>query len=139
VRRLTRPSERTVRCSGRGTRGFYGAIVTAQEATMPVARRGFLASVAAVPLAPAALASQSAPAPAPAAVGTEAVAEALAEAVKRQFGTHLDAGELAAVQKELVQALERGERLHKDARLGNADAPVSLFEARPPQRRGGSR
>jgi hypothetical protein len=106
---------------------------------MPIARRGFLTRVAAVPLAPAALAPQGAPAPPPAPGGKEAIGEALAEAVKRQFGTHLDVGELEAVKKELVRGLERGERLHKEARLGNADAPVGLFEARPPRPRGGGR
>jgi hypothetical protein len=103
---------------------------------MPLARRGFLKSVAAVPLAPAALAPQAPPAAAPAPpAGHEAVAEALAEAVKRQFGAHLDAGEIEAVKKELARNLERGERLHEDARLENADEPVSRFEARPPERR----
>jgi len=103
---------------------------------MATARRGFLKSVAAVPLAPAAaLAPQGAPAPAAPPTGHEAVAEALAEALKRQFGAHLDAGELEAVKKELARNLERGERLHKDARLGNADEPVNRFEARPPERR----
>jgi hypothetical protein len=106
---------------------------------MPVARRGFLTSAAAVPLAPAALALPGAPAPAAAPGGKEGVAEALAEAVKRQFGAHLDATELEAVKKELVRGLERGERLHREARLGNADGPVSLFEARPPARRRGER
>ncbi|HSD28571.1 MAG TPA: hypothetical protein VLL75_14810 [Vicinamibacteria bacterium] len=106
---------------------------------MPVARRGFLMSVAALPLAPAAVGPQGAPGPAAAREGKEAVAEALAEAVKRQFGAHLDAAELETVKKELAQGLERGERLRKGARLGNADGPVSLFEARPPQRRGGGR
>lgn len=104
---------------------------------MPPARRGFLKSVAAVPLAPAALAPQTPPAAAPAKpAGNEAVAEALAEAVKRQFGAHLDAGEIEAVRKELARNLERGERLRKDARLVNADEPVNRFEARP---RGGRR
>jgi len=105
---------------------------------MPVARRGFLMSMAAVPLAPAAVAPQGVPAPA-APEGKDGVAEALAEAVKRQFGARLEAGELEAVKKELAQGLERGERLRKEARLANADGPVSLFEARPPQRRGGGR
>jgi hypothetical protein len=102
---------------------------------MPLARRGFLKSVAAVPLAPAALAPQAPPAAAPATpAGSETVAEALAEAVKRQFGAHLDAGELEAVKKELARSLERGERLRRDARLGNADEPVGRFEARPTAR-----
>jgi hypothetical protein len=98
--------------------------------------------VAAVPLAPAGLAPQAAApvaAPPPAAAGNDAVAEALAEAVKRQFGAHLDAAELEAVKKELARGLERGERLRKGAGLTNADGPVSLFAARPPQVRGGGR
>jgi hypothetical protein len=109
---------------------------------MPVPRRGFLVSVAAVPLAPAALAPQAAApaaAPPPAAAGNDAVAEALAEAVKRQFGAHLDAAELEAVRRELARGLDRGERLRNQTRLGNADGPVNLFEARPPQGRGGGR
>jgi hypothetical protein len=107
---------------------------------MPPARRGFLKSVAALPLAPAALAPQPVPA-APTATppGNEAVAEALAEAVKRQFGAHLDAGELEAVKKELARNLDRGERLRRGARLVNADEPVNRFEARPPAARGGRR
>jgi hypothetical protein len=59
--------------------------------------------------------------------------------VKGQFGAYLDAAELAAVKKELARGLERGERLHGQVRLTNADGPVSLFEARPPARRGGGR
>ena len=103
---------------------------------MNTPRRGFLKCLAVAPLGPAAIAPQAAPAPAPAPpTGHEAVAEALAEAVKREFGAHLDAGELEAVRKELARNLERGERLHKEARLGNADEPVNRFEARPPERR----
>jgi hypothetical protein len=99
---------------------------------MPLARRGFLKSAAAVPLAPAALAPQASPAAAPA-TPAGSVAEALAEAVKREFGAHLDAGEIEAVKNELAQNLERGERLHREARLSNADEPVGRFEARPPR------
>ena len=109
---------------------------------MTTHRRGFLKCLAVAPLGPAAITPQAAPAPAPAPpTGHEAVAEALAEAVKREFGAHLDAGELEAVKKELARNLERGERLHKEARLGNADEPVNRFEARPPERgeRGGRR
>ena len=97
---------------------------------MPLARRLFLKRAAALPLAPAALAPQSPPSAAPA---PPTVAEALAEAVKRQFGAHLDAGELEAVKKELAEGLERGERLRREARLTNADEPVGRFEARPPR------
>ena len=108
---------------------------------MPVARRGFLASVAAVPLAPAALAPQGAPAPAATPEGKDSVAEALAEAPRREFGANLDAAELEAVKKELTRGLERAERLRRAARLRNADEPVSRFEARPPEvpPRGGRR
>jgi hypothetical protein len=106
---------------------------------MPVARRGFLRSVAAVPLAPAALAPPGAPSPAAARAGNDAVAEALAEAVKRRFGAHLDAAELESVKKQLGRALERAERLRKKAALTNADEPVTRFEARPSPRRGGER
>ena len=108
---------------------------------MTTPRRGFLKSLAAVPLAPAAIAPQAVPAPAPAPppvaapappTGHEAVAEALAEAVKREFGAHLDGAEIDAVKKELTRNLESAARLRQAARLGNADEPVSRFEARPP-------
>jgi hypothetical protein len=105
---------------------------------MPPARRDFLKAVAAVPLAPAALAPPALPAVASGAAptGNEAVAEALAEAVKRQFGAHLGAGELEAVKKELAQDLDRATRLVQAAQLRNADEPVSRFEARPPETKG---
>jgi hypothetical protein len=101
---------------------------------MKTARRGFLRTLAVAPLAPAALAPQVAPAPAGPPAGYEEVAEALAEAVKRQFGAHIDAAELEVVKKELVDDLERSDRLRRAARLRNADAPVDRFEARPPER-----
>jgi hypothetical protein len=100
---------------------------------MATARRRFLKSLAVAPLVPA-LAPPPTPAPA-APSGHEAVAEALAEVVKREFGAHLDAAELEAVRKELARGVERAERLRKAARLRNADEPVSRFEARPPEAR----
>jgi len=108
---------------------------------MPLARRGFLKSVAAVPLAPAALAPPALPAVASGAApaGNEAVAEALAEAVKRQFGAHLDAAELEAVKKEIARNLDGAARLVQMARLRNADGPVNRFEARPPEAKGEAR
>ena len=117
---------------------------------MTTPRRGFLKSLAAVPLAPAVIGPQAAPAPAPAPppaaapappTGHEAVAEALAEAVKREFGARLDAAELVAVKKQLARNLEGAARLRQAARLGNADEPVNRFEARPPAppERGGRR
>ena len=101
-------------------------------------RRAFLESLAVVPLVPAALGSQAALAPAPAAtpVGQEAVANAHAEAVRRQFGAHLDESEIQAVKKQLLRNLERAERLRKAVRLQNADEPVARFEPVPPVSRG---
>ena len=63
------------------------------------------------------------------------MAEALAEAARRQFGAHLDAAELEEVRKELERNRAAAARLRADARLGNGDAPVGRFEARPPARR----
>ena len=60
------------------------------------------------------------------------MAEALTEAVRREFGAHLDAAELDAVKKELARNLESAARLRQAAQLGNADEPVTRFEARPP-------
>ena len=102
---------------------------------MTTPRRGFLKSLAVAPLAPAALRPQV-PVPTPVPVGHEAVAEALAEAAKREFGAHLDAADLDAVKKELARNLESAERLRRAARLGNADEPVNLFAARLPRVRG---
>jgi hypothetical protein len=101
-------------------------------------RRGFLKALAVAPILPITLARQAAPGPLgqPAPAGPpDAVAEALAEAVRRQFGAHLDAGELEEVRKELERNRAAAARLRADARLGNADAPVGRFEARPPARR----
>ena len=101
---------------------------------MTTARRGFLKSLALAPLAPATLAPQATPAASavPPPGGDAAVAEALAEVVKRQFGAHLDDAELEAVKKELTRNIESAARLRQAARLGNADEPVSRFEARAP-------
>jgi hypothetical protein len=96
---------------------------------MQTARRGFLKSLAVAPLAPAALAPQAAPPVTP--KGNEAVAEALAEAVRREFGAHLDAADLEAVKKELTRNLDDAGRLRNATRLRNADGPVNLFTARP--------
>jgi hypothetical protein len=106
---------------------------------MKTARRGFLKSLAVAPLAPAALAPQAAPPLAP--KGNEAVAEALAEAAKREFGAHLDPADLEAVKKELTRNLDDAGRLRAAAGLRNADGPVNLFTARPPAlpERGGRR
>jgi hypothetical protein len=96
-------------------------------------RRAFLGALAAAPLAPAAVSAQTAsPSPAPPPSGSAAVAEALVEAVKREFGAHLDAADLDAVKKQIEHGLDTASRLRQAARLGNADEPVTRFEARAP-------
>ena len=105
---------------------------------MAAPRRGFLKALAGAPMLTATLARQASPGPAPqpAPAGPQdAVAEALAEAVRRQFGAHLDAAELEEVRKELERNRAAAARLRAAARLGNADEPVGRFEARPPARR----
>jgi hypothetical protein len=95
-------------------------------------RRAFLGALAAAPIVPAALVPQAAAPSAPPVSGNEAVAEALVEAVRREFGAQLDAGDLEAVGKELARSLDAASRLRKAARLRNGDDPVTLFAARPP-------
>jgi hypothetical protein len=93
-------------------------------------RRGFLKAVAIAPLSPVALAGAEVPPVAPpVAPGDNAVADALAEAVRREHGAHLDADALARVRKEIASSLESAARLRAGARLGNADEPVTLFSA----------
>lgn len=105
------------------------------------ARRSFLKALALAPIAPEALAAppQTPPAPAPPAaapappapaIGTEAVAEALTEAVRREHGAHLDAAGLDAVKKEIARSLEGAARMRAALPLANGDQPVTLFSAR---------
>jgi len=100
-------------------------------------RRAFLESLAVAPLVPAAFSPQAVPAAAP--LGHEILADALAEAVKREFGASLDESDLQAIRKKLLGNLERAERLRKTARLENADEPVGRFEAAAPARKGARR
>jgi hypothetical protein len=98
-------------------------------------RRGFLKALAVAPVVPGALGPQSptAPVAAPATAGASAsVEEALTEAIRLQFGAHLDAAELEEVRKELVRNRAAAVRLRAAARLANADDLVTRFEARPP-------
>jgi hypothetical protein len=109
-------------------------------------RRRFLQTLAVTPLATPALGrDQAAPAPAPVApppappTGDDVVAEALTEAVKRQYGAYLDAEDLVAIRQEIGRSLESAGRLHAVSRLESADGPVNLFVARlpePPGKRG---
>ena len=105
---------------------------------MAALRRGFLKALAVAPIVPGALAHQAPGAPpgqGTSASPPDSVAEALTEAVRRQFGAHLDAAELEEVRKELERNRAAASRLRAAARLGNADEPVGRFEARPPARR----
>lgn len=99
-------------------------------------RRGFLKALAVAPVVPGALGPQSPPPPPaglPVAAGAnDSVSEALAEAIRRRFGAHLDAAELEEVRRELERNRSAAERLRAAARLVNADEPVTRFEARPP-------
>jgi ApbE superfamily uncharacterized protein (UPF0280 family) len=100
------------------------------------ARRGFLKAVAIAPLARAALAQTPPAAPAPAATVTPeaadaAVADALAEAVRREHPGRLDAAAVENVKKEIARSLEGAARLRAAARLRNGDEPVTLFGAAP--------
>jgi hypothetical protein len=114
-------------------------MVTQQrEVAMAAPRRGFLKALAALPILPGTLARQAptgVPAQPTAAGPPDPVAEALTEAVRREFGAHLDAAELEEVRKELERNRAAASRLRAAARLANADAPVGRFEARPPARR----
>jgi hypothetical protein len=95
------------------------------------ARRGFLKAVAIAPFVPVAPAPAAAGAGATPAADTGAggVAEALAEAVRREHGAHLDADALARVKKEIAASLDSAARLRRAVALGNADEPVTLFHA----------
>jgi hypothetical protein len=97
-------------------------------------RRGFLKALAVAPVVPGALGPQSpAPGVAAATAGASAsIEEALTEAIRLQYGAHLDAAELEEVRKELVRNRAAAGRLRAAARLVNADDLATRFEARPP-------
>lgn len=102
------------------------------------ARRGFLKSLALTPLLPgaAALTPQASPTPAPPAPsaspgGPGPMAWALTEAARHRFGAHLSAEELAEVAKGIEANLQAASRLRERMPQGNADEPVTRFEARP--------
>lgn len=107
------------------------------------ARRGFLKSLAVAPLLPAAAQAPPAmptppapdpmPTPSPSASpgGPGPMAWALTEAVRHRFGAELTAEELAEVAKGIDGNLQAASRLRERLRQGNADEPVTLFEARP--------
>jgi hypothetical protein len=105
---------------------------------MPTPRRGFLKSLAAVPLLPAAATAQT---PTPSATPTPAaspspappgpVAEALTRVVEQRYGAQLDADALREIAKGIDDSLQGADRLRKAMKLTNADEPVTTFRARP--------
>ncbi|HWW95025.1 MAG TPA: hypothetical protein VN375_16770 [Vicinamibacteria bacterium] len=110
---------------------------------MTTPRRRFLGTLAAVPLAPAAVALPQAaaptPTPSPASAAPNPVAEALAEVATRRYGAHFESGDAEAVLKLVTENLKAAERLQA-RKLGNADEPVTVFAARPrPAKRGARR
>jgi hypothetical protein len=108
--------------------------------SLPNKRRAFLKAMAGAPLLPAALVpgvSAQAPAPVPSPTPSPApapMARALAEAARHRFGAHLAPGDLEEIEKSIDGNLKAAERLRGLA-LGNADEPVTVFEARPRRRR----
>jgi hypothetical protein len=98
-------------------------------------RRAFLGTLAGAPLLPAAFVGpQTAPSPgASPSPPTEAdkVADALTEAARARWGSHLDPAAFEEVRKGIVSNIRAAERIRGARRLGNADEPVTLFEARP--------
>jgi hypothetical protein len=111
-------------------------VAAPKEVSVAAPRRGFLKALAVAPILPGALVRELPGAPqAASASAPDAVAEALTEAVRRQFGAHLDAQELEEVRKELERNRAAASRLRAASRLANADEPVGRFEARLPARR----
>jgi hypothetical protein len=105
-------------------------------------RRRFLKSLGVAPLLPAAaLAPQVAPpapsptpSPSPSPGAPGAMAWALTEAVRHRFGAQLTVEELAEVAKGIEANLLAASRVAERMRHGNADEPVTRFQAhRPPE------
>jgi hypothetical protein len=106
----------------------------------PGDRRSFLKALAAAPLVPAAFAQAPAPAPAaaptptPTPAPTDApgpVAQALGQAVRQRYGSQLEPADFTEIDRGIEQNLQAADRLKSAVKLGNADEPVTLFEARP--------
>jgi hypothetical protein len=104
-------------------------------------RRRFLRSLAAAPLLPGSLAPQTPvvaptptppPAPSPSPSGSPSPsAQTLAELVRQRYGNQLDAEAMVEVEKGIEANIRAAERL-RSVKLGNADEPVTVFQARPP-------
>jgi hypothetical protein len=107
---------------------------------MATPRRGFLKTLVAVPLVPAAAAvaqtpsvtpPSPAPIPSPSPTAPGPVAEALTRVIQERYGAQLDADALREIAKGIQDAQDAAGRLRKALKLTNADEPVTLFGARP--------
>jgi hypothetical protein len=106
-------------------------------------RRRFLQALATAPLVPSALWAGEAPAPpaapaappapvtSPGATPPGPAAEALGQVVRHRYGSQLEAADLAEIDKAIEGNLQAADRLKRAVELGNADEPVTIFEARP--------
>ena len=108
-------------------------------------RRGFLKALAAAPFVPAALVATRSPAapqaaappppvaapPPPGATAPGPAAQALGQVVRHRYGSQLEADDLAEIDKAIEGNLQAADRLKSAVALGNADEPVTIFEARP--------
>src|SRR5688500_1187192 len=107
------------------------------------ARRRFLKALAAAPLLPGAFLPAQAPppispaVPAPAAPTPAATpapgpaAQALGQVVRHRYGAQLEAADLEEIDRGIESNLQAADRLKAAIKLGNADEPVTAFEARP--------
>jgi hypothetical protein len=106
-----------------------------------LSRRSFAESLAAAALAPLIgvkpesirLSPQVGPPPQQVAQDPSALAKALAEVIRSQYGSRLAASDLATITKQIQTGLERVDQLRK-VELTNGDEPDFVFAAyrRPP-------
>jgi hypothetical protein len=101
-----------------------------------VSRRSFAESLAVAALAPLIgvrpeairLAAWTAPASHPVLDDPGALAKALAEVIRRQYGSRLSAENLATITRQIQTGLERIDQLRK-VELANGDEPDFVFSA----------
>ena len=98
-------------------------------------RRRFIAALGVAPLAPMALAqtppvaSPAPPVPSPSPAADPAV-DALTGLVERRWGAFLDASQMTEVRSTIEWNQKAASELRR-VKLGNADEPATVFEARP--------
>jgi hypothetical protein len=51
--------------------------------------------------------------------------------VRHRYGAQLEPADLAEIDKAIEGNLQAADRLKNAIKLGNADEPVTIFEARP--------